>query len=635
MPVGTITAIVLAAAAARLIAHAMTKRKASAPGAPSGAPRAEGEEGGDQALSTAIQAVLARRMRAREAFTALAVVQEVVHEQGAQRGARVHAAALAVERLYTHGFFERNGYARTNMVFHPTGAAPAPSASVPVPAPLYSAPIGSGASAPSTHVPDASAYAAPEILGLSAEALRARALKINPWKAAAIGRRMDIIPPQSDERTALIDRGLILRGLLTPTQIVEIHRVGDLWLRHSNKVHYADSAARVSADAAMVAEKEAAAALKAEKRRQSEARKLARQAEVTKRREEDIIFLGRGVSGRLHDRRSNIEMLGSLNLPVLSSPADVARAMELTIPELRWLCFHAEAMTRPHYVYFEVKKRSGGTRLLAAPHKRLGKAQRWVFHNILIRLALTSEAHGFVRNRSTVSNAREHVGKKLVVNLDLKDFFPSISFARVLGLFQSLGYSPAVATVLALLCTEPPRTLVTHDGSKYWVAAGERRLPQGACTSPTLSNLIVRHLDRRIAGVSKRLGWTYTRYADDLSLSCGEQAKPYMGKVLASVRKIVAEEGFSVNERKGRVQRSGGRQEVTGIVVNEKLGLPRAEVRKLRAILHAAVATGLEAQNRTQRPNFRAYLEGKIGYLSMVDAAKGQAMREALSRVKA
>ena len=142
-------------------------------------------------------------------------------------------------------------------------------------------------------------------------------------------------------------------------------------------------------------------------------------------------------------------------------------------------------------------------------------------------------------------------------------------------------------------------------------------------------------LDQRLAGLAKKAGWRYTRYADDLTLSSPEASKRHMGRVLSSVRTIVAEEGFAVNERKGRVQRSGGRQEVTGIVVNRKLGVPRAEVRKLRAILHAAEKTGLEAQNRTNHPNFRAYLEGKIGYVMMVDPAKGRHLRDALSRVTA
>jgi RNA-directed DNA polymerase len=229
-----------------------------------------------------------------------------------------------------------------------------------------------------------------------------------------------------------------------------------------------------------------------------------------------------------------------------------------------------------------------------------------------------------------VTNAKAHLGQTLVVNLDLSDFFPSITFPRVRGLFQWAGYSPAAATLLALLTTESSRSAVEHDGTRYWVAVRERALPQGACTSPAISNQIARRLDRRLAGAAAKLGWRYTRYADDLTFSGDPAAKARTGFLLARVRRIVGEEGFRINEKKGRVQRSAARQEVTGIVVNEKLGVPREEVRRIRAILHAAQKTGLAAQNRTGDTSFEARLRGKIGYVMMVDPAKGRALRAAL-----
>src|SRR4029079_11661853 len=128
-------------------------------------------------------------------------------------------------------------------------------------------------------------------------------------------------------------------------------------------------------------------------------------------------------------------------------------------------------------------------------------------------------AHGFVPGRSTMSNAVPHVRRDVVVNADLKEFFPTISFPRVKGVFQELGYSPAVATILALLCTESPRREVTYAGRVWQVAIGPRALPQGACTSPALSNLPARALDARLTGMAQKLGWTYTRYADDLTFS--------------------------------------------------------------------------------------------------------------------
>src|SRR5439155_27281094 len=132
----------------------------------------------------------------------------------------------------------------------------------------------------------------------------------------------------------------------------------------------------------------------------------------------------------------------------------LAAALGLSVPRLRWLAFHAEVATRVHYVHFTVPKRSGGTRTLSAPHRILAAAQRWVHDHIVTRLPAEEPAHGFLPGRSIVTNARPHAGKAVVVNLDLEDFFPTVTFARVRSVFQRLGYSPAVATVLALLCTE-------------------------------------------------------------------------------------------------------------------------------------------------------------------------------------
>ncbi|EYF06432.1 reverse transcriptase family protein [Chondromyces apiculatus] len=472
------------------------------------------------------------------------------------------------------------------------------------------------------------------IMSMSAAEIRRRALTINPFRTAWIGR-VDVIPPQSDERTALIDRSLILLGLLTEEQIVEIHRVGDLWLKHREASRLVALSAARNAEQALADLKRERAARKEQKRRDAVERRRKRAEAIARRRAEDIVYLGAGVSAGLADRRSHIEALAARGLPLLASPADVAKALGVSISRLRWLCFHSDAVERPHYVYFEIPKRSGGKRLLAAPHASLERAQHWILREILDKLPVEPPAHGFVKGRSTVTNARPHVGRDLVVNLDLSDFFPTITFPRVRGVFRRLGYSPAVATVLALLCTEPPRRPVEYEGQRTWVAVGERGLPQGASTSPALSNQVARKLDRRLTGMAEKHGWTYTRYADDLTFSAPEGRRGDLAMLMARVRHIVTEEGFALNPRKGRVQRASGRQEVTGIVVNDKLGVPRDEVRRLRAILHAAKATGLEAQNREKIPHFEAYLRGKIAYVAMIDPAKAaplHAALEALSR---
>ena len=513
--------------------------------------------------------------------------------------------------------------------------ASAPSASAPAPrvaaAPRAALPAatrsGSSPSAePKAQVKDP--YEASGILALSATELRKRALKINPYRTPWIGR-VDTIPPQTDERTALIDRGLILRGLLTPEQIREIHRIGDLWLKHHDAVSLATALGREKAEQLIRVERERRAAEKEQKKAAAAERREALRGAIAERKATDIIYAGRGVSRKLGDRRSNVSALQAAQLPVLSTPAELAQALGVAVPALRWLCFHHDSPERTHYVYFEIPKRSGGKRLLASPKRHLRRAQRWVLEQILEKLPLTPQAHGFVAGRSTVSNAAPHVGRRVVVNQDLADFFPSITFPRVRGLFESLGYSPAVATLLALICTESARSSVELEGKRFWVSVRERALPQGAATSPLLSNLVARKLDRRLQGASQKLDFAYTRYADDLTFSAASKAN--VGLLLARVRHIVADEGFAINAKKGRVQRRGGRQEVTGVVVNDKPGLARHEVRKLRAILHNARKTGLAAQNREQHPHFQAWLRGKIGYLMMIDPAKGKALAEQLA----
>ena len=453
---------------------------------------------------------------------------------------------------------------------------------------------------------------------------RGRSLFRNPW----FGRR-DLIPPASDERTLLIDRAMVAHGLLTPEELVKIHEIGDRMAELRPDL----AQAQTSADAAVKLDEEARKALRAQRKAEAAVRRQQRAEDITRRRHTDIVFLGRGVSGGLADRRANVEKLQAAQLPVLATPADVAQALGLTIPRLRWLAFHSEASAVTHYVRFTVPKKSGGLRELAAPHHDMATAQRWILVNVLERLPLHDAAHGFVRGRGTMSNAVPHVRRATVVNLDLKDFFPSITFPRVKGLFQGFGYSPAVATVLALLCTESPRRKVDYAGRTLHVASGPRALPQGACTSPALSNLLARRLDARLTGLAHKLGFTYTRYADDLTFSGDAEAAAKTAYLLTRIRHLVADERLTVNEKKTRVQRPGAQQTVTGIVVNQRPNVPRAKVRQLRAILHDARRNGLDAANREGRDNFVDWLGGMIAYVSMVNPGRGRELREQFDRI--
>jgi retron-type reverse transcriptase len=439
--------------------------------------------------------------------------------------------------------------------------------------------------------------------------------------------------PLGDERTKLINRALLTNGLLTPEQLADITRVAEEMERLQKGLAAIEQAAARSGEAAVAADREARARLKEQKKAEAADRRRLRQEAVAHRRATDIYFLGRGVSAQLNRRDSDADKLRDRGLPVLSTPADVAAAMGIPVPQLRWLAFHAEVATRIHYVHFQVPKRSGGTRTLSAPHRKLAAAQHWVRKEVLDKLPVETPAHGFVAGRSILTNARPHVGKAVLVNMDLEGFFPSIGWVRVRSVFGRLGYSPAVATILALLCTECPREPVVYAGTVYYVAVGPRGLPQGACTSPGLSNQVARRLDKRLGGLARKMGLTYTRYADDLTFSGDEGLNERVGYLMARVRHLAQEEGFAVNEKKSRVLRRHTAQRVTGLVVNDKPSLPRHELRRLRALLHRAAREGLDAQNRAGRPDFRAWLQGKIAYVNMVRPELGAKLQAQLQAV--
>ena len=364
------------------------------------------------------------------------------------------------------------------------------------------------------------------------------------------------------------------------------------------------------------------------KKRRKERRKLREAAAAEKRaawlatRKNILVHAGEGVSAGLENKKSDVEKLSAAGLPILHDSNDLAKAMGVGIGELRFLTYHRRGAALVHYSRFSIPKKIGGERHISAPKPRLARAQRWVLDNVLAKVEPSSQAHGFVAGRSIVSNATPHVGQKVVLNLDLQDFFPTLTFGRTKGLFKSFGYSEHVAIVLSLLVTEPPRVKLAFEGKDYWVALGARVLPQGACTSPSITNIVCRGLDRRLLGLAGKLGFAYTRYADDLTFSGAHDRAA--GRLLRSVRSILVDEGFQEHPKKTRIMRRSRRQEVTGVVVNERPAVARDEVRELRAILHNASRTGLAEQNREGHRDFAAHLRGRIAYVTMVNAEQGR-----------
>src|SRR5215470_5225661 len=321
------------------------------------------------------------------------------------------------------------------------------------------------------------------------------------------------------------------------------------------------------------------------------------------------------------DLAADEEQLKRYGLPIWKTENDIAAALSLTIGQLRHLSQHRERETARHYVTFAIRKRSGGERLIHAPKRRLKEVLRKLDRLLVRKLPKSEHAHGFVRGRSIASNAAAHVGRAVVLRFDIKDCFPTIHYGRVRGLLIALGYSYPIAATLAVLMTEAPRQPVAAEGKLYHVPTGPRACVQGAPTSPGICNAILLRLDHRLAGLARKHGFTYTRYADDLAFSGNDKSK--IAKLLKLVPTIVGAEGFAINAEKTRILRAGRRQAVTGVIVNKAMGLSRQERRKLRAALHRqktkAVDPAIAAGERLR-------LMGKLAYLAMLNKAQATAL---------
>ena len=351
------------------------------------------------------------------------------------------------------------------------------------------------------------------------------------------------------------------------------------------------------------------------------------------RRKEEILYLGEGVSVGLEGTDPDKEKLDRYQLPHIATAKELSDAMGISLAELRFLSFNRDISRINHYQHFTLPKKTGGERLISAPMPRLKRAQYWVLANILEKIPLHDAAHGFRPGRSIVTNAQSHCRADVVINHDFKDFFPTLKYPRIRGLYRSLGYGEQVATILALLTTEADVQQVELDGDRYYVKQGERYLPQGAPSSPVLTNILCRRLDIRLEGAAKSLGFQYTRYADDLTFSGTRDSAKNLRKLHWRLETIVADEGFHLHPDKSRVMRRNSQQEVTGIVVNEKPSLDRKNLRRFRALLHQLEKNGPEGLHWGNSDNVLYSARGYANFVAMVDEKKGKAFLKRINGV--
>jgi RNA-directed DNA polymerase len=337
------------------------------------------------------------------------------------------------------------------------------------------------------------------------------------------------------------------------------------------------------------------------------------------------------------------------NLPVIEAAGDLARWLSVHHTDLDWfadlkgLCSKLNRPKLEHYCYRILTKRSGGVRLIESPKRELKEVQRRILSEILDRIPAHPAAHGFVRGRSIATFASPHTGKNVVLRLDLEHFFPAFPAARAQTFFRTIGYPERVADLLGGICSNAtpaslwknrPLEIDTKSWQEARILYTRPHLPQGAPTSPALANLTAYRLDCRLSGLAKSAGAVYTRYADDLAFSGGEEFSRIVKRFSAHAAAIAIEEGFNINHHKTRFMRQGVRQTLAGVVVNEKPNLRRADFKILEAILTNCVRFGPTSQNRRQIPNFREHLEGRIGFVEMINRVKGRRLRKIFETIR-
>jgi len=307
--------------------------------------------------------------------------------------------------------------------------------------------------------------------------------------------------------------------------------------------------------------------------------------------------------------RGNIELLRSMNLPVFFDEKELASLIHIDPERINTFCNYSHR----YYKKFSIPKSNGKMREIKKPRKDLKGIQAWILRNILDRLNPTIFATAYIKGQNISSNVSPHCNNKYFMLLDLEDFFPSISIRRAVKIFLFIGYSKRTAYMLSMLCT--------CDGS----------LPQGAVTSPSLSNLIATKLDKRIAGYTLKKNIIYTRYADDITLSSDNPA--ILCQSLPRILKIIKSEHFKPNMDKLRVLGPRKRCSITGLIKNNtepKFGIGKKKKRLMRAVMHHF----LFDLSKDDKYASEESILGWINYLKSVDKASFEQVNSYWERLK-
>jgi retron-type reverse transcriptase len=284
---------------------------------------------------------------------------------------------------------------------------------------------------------------------------------------------------------------------------------------------------------------------------------------------------------------TDLSRLKNLGLPRITNLEELSSEIRLSKGFLQKLNYTSDK----HYFVYTLDKKSGGKREIAQPSRAMKAVQSWILRKILIRLKSSKNSKGFEIGESILSNASPHIGAHVLLNIDLEDFFHSVPASHVYSIFHSIGYNKLISHVFTNLCT--------FNG----------RLPQGAPTSPKLSNLACQHLDSRIQGYAGIKGIIYTRYADDITLSALNESK--IRKAKSMIEKIVEDEGFIINQKKTKICGTRKRKEVTGLVISKDgVGIGRKKYRKMRTEIYTMFRS---------EPDKLSEVNGWLAFIKSVD----------------
>lgn len=297
-------------------------------------------------------------------------------------------------------------------------------------------------------------------------------------------------------------------------------------------------------------------------------------------------------------------------LPIIFDRLHLSLLIGLDLDYLAGLAFFTDDL----YKEIRIPKKAGGFRKISIPSVGLKYVQRWILDNVLYKMNCSQYAFGFVPEYSIVHHARKHLNKDVVITMDFKDFFPSIKFETVFKIFNYYGYTNELSFMFAKLCTH------------------FEKLPQGAPTSPYISNIVCLKLDKRLGKLCEKLDASYSRYADDLTFSGSKGLRD----CLDIFRSIISDEGFEINEEKTRIRQRYEQQKVTGLIVNEKLSVPSETKRFLKQQIYFCKKFGvINHMDRCEieRSNYKEYLYGLAFFIKMVEEDVGNMFIEELHSI--